>query len=91
VSIFSKLLTFFDYENYFLDKIKNAANGILLSLQFLALYSQYMAGDPFERLGPTMVFIFMLVGRIVIYFQIQRKEQQLLDAAQAQANGLKQD
>lgn len=50
-----------------------------------------MAADPFERVGPTLVFIFMLVGRLVIYFQIQRKEQQLLEAAQAQANGLKQD
>ena len=40
---------------------------------FLALYSQYMANDPIERLGPTLVFIFMLVGRLVIFFQVKIK------------------
>ncbi|KAL7046448.1 hypothetical protein ACKWTF_002575 [Chironomus riparius] len=71
--------------------VKNAANATLLCLMFLALYSQYMANDPFERLGPTLVFIFMLVGRLVIFFQIHRKEKQKEDAAAAQANGIKQD
>lgn len=53
--------------------VKNAANGTLLTLMFLALYSQWAAGDPFERLGPTLVFIFMLVGRLVIFFQVRFK------------------
>ena len=54
----------------FSDKVKNAANATLLSLMFLAIYSQYVVSDPFERIGPTMVFIFMLVGRLVIYYQV---------------------
>lgn len=37
---------------------------------FLAIYSQYVVSDPFERIGPTMVFSFMLIGRLVIYYQV---------------------
>jgi hypothetical protein len=58
---------------------------------FLAIYSQYVVSDPFERIGPSMVFSFMLIGRLVIFYQIHRKEKQLEEAAAAQANGLKQD
>lgn len=37
---------------------------------FLSMYSQYVVSDPFERLGPTMVFSFMLIGRLVIFYQV---------------------
>lgn len=53
-----------------LDKVKNVANATLLFLMMLAGYSQYAVSDPFERLGPTMVFSFMLIGRLVIYYQV---------------------
>lgn len=56
----------------FLDKVKNVANVTLLMLMFLALYSQYVVSDPFERIGPTMVFSFMLIGRLVIFYQVSR-------------------
>lgn len=36
----------------------------------LSIYSQYVVSDPFERIGPTMVFSFMLIGRLVIYYQV---------------------
>jgi len=72
-------------------KVKNVANVTLLMLMFLALYSQYVVSDPFERIGPTMVFSFMLIGRLVIFYQIHRKEKQKVDASGATANGLKQD
>lgn len=36
----------------------------------LAIYSQCVVSDPFERIGPTMVFSFMLIGRLVIYYQV---------------------
>lgn len=55
---------------FFLDKVKNTANVTLLMMMFLAIYSQYVVSDPFERIGPTMVFSFMLIGRLVIYYQV---------------------
>lgn len=53
------------------DKIKNTANVTLLLLMFLAVYSHYMVSDPFERSGPALVFTFMLVGRLVIWYQVR--------------------
>lgn len=43
-------------------------------LMFLAIYSQYVVSDPFERIGPTMVFSFMLIGRLVIFYQVSTRE-----------------
>lgn len=63
---------FLTLKNYFADKVKNTANVTLLSLMFLAIYSQYVVSDPFERIGPTMVFSFMLIGRLVIYYQVSK-------------------
>lgn len=61
-------------KNYFLlDKVKNIANVTLLSLMILSIYSQYVVSDPFERIGPTMVFSFMLIGRLVIYYQVNTR------------------
>lgn len=74
----------------FTDKIKNTGNIILLALMFLSVYSHYMVSDPFERCGPALVFTFMLTGRLVVWYQISRREAQLA-AAQSQSNGLKQD
>lgn len=54
---------------FLLDKVKNIANVTLLTLMILSIYSQYVVSDPFERIGPTMVFSFMLIGRLVIYYQ----------------------
>lgn len=53
----------------------------------LAVYSHYMASDPFERCGPSLVFTFMLGGRLVIWYQTSRREAGLT----ATANGVKQD
>lgn len=55
---------------FLLDKVKNIANVTLLTLMILSIYSQYVVSDPFERIGPTMVFSFMLIGRLVIYYQV---------------------
>lgn len=57
----------------------------------LLIYNHYMIGDAFERIGPTLVFTFMLTGRLVVWYQISRREAQLAAAAQVQANGLKQE
>lgn len=52
------------------DKIKNTANVTLLLLMLLAVYSHLMVNDPFERTGPSLVFTFMLSGRLVVWYQV---------------------
>ncbi|XP_055533075.1 novel acetylcholine receptor chaperone [Wyeomyia smithii] len=71
-------------------KVKNVANVTLLMLMFLAVYSHYMVSDPFERCGPALVFTFMLIGRLVIWYQASRRES-LLAAEKVTSNGIKQD
>lgn len=70
----SIIIVFVNYKMFInftlLDKVKNAANVTLLILMMLAIYSQYVVSDAFERIGPTMVFSFMLIGRLVIYYQV---------------------
>lgn len=72
-------------------KIKNASNITLLALMLLAVYSHYMVSDPFERSGPALVFTFMLGGRLVVWYQTSRREAEVAAAAEAHANGLKQE
>lgn len=50
-----------------------------------------MVSDAFERIGPTLVFTFMLTGRLVVWYQISRREAQIAAVEQSQANGLKQE
>lgn len=75
----------------FADKVKNAANITLLALMLLAIYNHWMVNDAFERIGSALVFTFMLTGRLVVWYQISRREAKINAATQAQANGLKQD
>ncbi|XP_055628900.1 novel acetylcholine receptor chaperone [Toxorhynchites rutilus septentrionalis] len=71
-------------------KVKNVANVTLLMLMFLAVYSHYMVSDPFERCGPALVFTFMLIGRLVIWYQASRRESRIA-TEKATNNGIKQD
>lgn len=72
----------------FLDKIKNGANICLLVLTLMAVYSHYMVADKLERTAPALVFLFMLSGRLVVYYQLTRREQ---DKTETTANGFKQE
>ncbi|KAJ8917519.1 hypothetical protein NQ315_005568 [Exocentrus adspersus] len=69
-------------------KIKNASNICLLMLTLMAVYSHYMVADKLERTAPALVFLFMLSGRLVVYFQLQRSEEEL---AEPTSNGFKQE
>ncbi|XP_026473650.1 transmembrane protein 35A-like [Ctenocephalides felis] len=71
--------------------IKNSANGILLALMCLAVYSHHMVSDPFERSAPALVFLFMLAGRLVVWFQISRREQAGARTAAVANGGVKHD
>ncbi|XKL61329.1 hypothetical protein PGB90_008386 [Kerria lacca] len=53
--------------------IKQMANIILIIMMMLSVYSHYMISDRFERIAPALVFLFMLVGRMVIEWQIRRQ------------------
>ncbi|XP_050539626.1 uncharacterized protein LOC126904552 isoform X2 [Daktulosphaira vitifoliae] len=67
--------------------IKQGANIILLVSHLLAIYTHYAAKDKFERMAPSLVFLFMLAGRLVIDYQLRRKE--LAEIAETKAQ--KQD
>ncbi|XP_061709781.1 novel acetylcholine receptor chaperone [Cydia pomonella] len=72
-------------------KVKNAANIGLVALMVLAAYSHVMVGDPFDRCAPALVFFFMLSGRLVVWYQISRREELEKSAATQNGNGLKRD
>lgn len=54
--------------------VKQGANIVLLLMMVMAVYSHYMVNDKFERIAPALVFFFMLTGRLVIDWQLRRKE-----------------
>jgi len=68
-------------------KIKNGANICLLILTLMAVYSHYMVADKLERTAPALVFLFMLSGRLVVYWQLNSKK----ELGETQANGFKQE
>ncbi|KAH8342585.1 hypothetical protein KR067_007506, partial [Drosophila pandora] len=72
-------------------KVKNAANITLLVLMLLGIYQHWMVSDPFERSGPALVFTFMLGGRLVVWYQTARLQDEMTAATQPPANGVKQD
>ncbi|XP_022835772.1 uncharacterized protein LOC111363200 [Spodoptera litura] len=72
-------------------KIKNTANIGLVLLMILAAYSHVMVGDPFDRCAPALVFFFMLSGRLVVWYQISRREEMERAAATQNGNGLKRE
>lgn len=54
----------------------------------MAVYSHYMVADKLERTAPALVFLFMLSGRLVVYYQLKRKETEQIET---QTNGFKQE
>lgn len=56
------------------NSVKQGANIVLLLMMMMAVYSHYMVNDKFERIAPALVFFFMLTGRLVIDWQLRRKE-----------------
>ncbi|KAF5290938.1 hypothetical protein FQA39_LY14544 [Lamprigera yunnana] len=69
-------------------KIKNGANICLLFLTLMAVYSHYMVADKLERTAPALVFLFMLSGRLVVFWQLARRE---AGQTETQVNGFKQE
>ncbi|KAA0187855.1 hypothetical protein HAZT_HAZT009001 [Hyalella azteca] len=61
---------------FFPGRVKQVANLTLVLMMLFATYNHWMVGDKFERIAPSLVFFFMLTCRLVVEFQIKRKEQQ---------------
>ncbi|XP_063852946.1 novel acetylcholine receptor chaperone-like [Scylla paramamosain] len=55
-------------------RVKQFANLILALMMLFATYNHWMVGDKFERLAPSLVFFFMLTCRLIVEYQIHRKE-----------------
>lgn len=72
-------------------KLKNTANIGLVLLMILGVYSHIMVGDPFDRCAPALVFFFMLSGRLVVWYQISRREDIERGATLQNGNGLKRE
>lgn len=72
-------------------KIKNACNGVLLFLMLMAVYSHYMVNNKFEKIAPALVFFFMLTGRLVIDWQLRRKNDLVATANGVDDKTKKQD
>lgn len=47
-----------------------------------ASYSYIMLGDKFEKLAPAIVFSLMLGCRLVVYFQVTRREKAIIEEAE---------
>lgn len=54
--------------------LKQLANFCLLSLTLIAFYTHIVIDDKFERTAPSIVFTLMLSCRLIIYWQVTRRE-----------------
>lgn len=54
--------------------IKQLANVLLLIMMAGAFYTHTIMEDKFERTAPSIVFALMLACRLVVFFQVRRKE-----------------
>ena len=54
--------------------MKQTANCLLLLMMLFTMYTHYAVGDRFERTAPSLVFLFMLICRLIVDYQVQRQE-----------------
>ena len=55
--------------------LKNLSTFILILDNLLSLYTHFKLNDKFERLAPSIVFSLMLICRLIVYYQIKRREE----------------
>lgn len=70
-------------------RVKQVANVVLLILMLGALYTHAALQDKFERMAPSIVFTLMLGCRLVVYYQVRRR--QLAEEVRHSEKTLKQD
>lgn len=54
--------------------VKNLANIALFASNALFFYTHVKLGDKFERIAPSIVFGLMLLCRLIVYLQVQARE-----------------
>ncbi|CAG2113264.1 unnamed protein product [Medioppia subpectinata] len=55
-------------------RVKLVSNVILLGVTFGGIYTHVMIGDKFERIAPSIVFTLMLCCRLIVSYQVSRRE-----------------
>ncbi len=55
---------------------KNGANWALVGVKVLNAYSHWAVDDEFERTAPTLVFLLMLGCRLVVDWQVAKRERE---------------
>ena len=55
---------------------KNVANVILIGVKLLNAYSHWAINDEFERTAPTLVFLLMLGCRMVVDWQLHKRDRE---------------
>ena len=55
-------------------RIKNLANVLLVLVKTLTVYSHWAINDEFERTAPTLVFLLMLGCRLVVDWQVAKRD-----------------
>lgn len=66
-------------------RLKQLANLVLLGLTLNALYTHSVIEDKFERTAPSIVFTLMLTCRLIINWQVNRRDAKLAAKAAALA------
>ena len=56
------------------NRIKLGSNILLIMTTLLTVYTQFQLQDRFERIAPSLVFILMLTCRIIVNYQVKRRE-----------------
>lgn len=65
--------------------LKQVANIVLLFLTLGAFYTHAVIEDKFERTAPSIVFSLMLSCRLIINWQVQRRDAKAATLAQSEA------
>ncbi|XP_054168732.1 novel acetylcholine receptor chaperone-like [Oppia nitens] len=55
-------------------KLKLVSNVLLVGITFGGIYTHVMIGDRFERIAPSIVFTLMLCCRLIVSYQVKRRE-----------------
>jgi len=58
--------------------LKELANFVLLAIMGGALYTLSVLKDPFEKMVPSLIFGLLLLCRLVILYQVNRREEKMI-------------
>ena len=68
-------------------RVKNFANVALVLVKTLNVYSHWAINDEFERTAPTLVFLLMLGCRLVVDWQVAKRDREESEDEQLTSHG----